>query len=149
MPISSAYATAVSQFRALRSEQHLAKRFALLEAKHYGVEFGPSQVEITFEKEEKALNTFAQHQQQRLEDSLANKRWKAIVERQGPPPTWTKGQEYTRLWQEGVRPTYGPIQTAPQLTAPKVVLTSDQRMQLAKEKQIKNVDAFRLLSKRA
>ncbi|KZT75083.1 hypothetical protein DAEQUDRAFT_761045 [Daedalea quercina L-15889] len=147
MPISPAYATAVAQFRALRSEQHFTKRFALLEAKHYGVEFGPSQVEITFAKEEKALNTFAQNQQQRLEDSLSRKRWRAIVERRGPPPAWTKGQEYTRLWQEGVRPTYGPIQT--RITAPKVVLTQEQRLRLAQEKHVKNVDAFELLPKRA
>ena len=43
----------------------------------------------------------------------ARKRWKAIVERQDGTKEWTKGEEYVRLWKEGVRPTYAPVLTEP------------------------------------
>ena len=121
------------------------KRFALMEARHYGVEFGPSQVEINFQKEEKALDTFAQHHEQRLEESMARKRWRAIVRRASPPPSWTKGQEYTRLWQEGVRPNYSPLQRLPVVTAPQPVRTPEERTQLAKERRVKRSDIFNVL----
>lgn len=123
-----------------------AKRFALMEARHYGVEFGPSQVDINFQKEEKALNTFAQHHEQRLEESMARKRWRAIVQRASPPPSWTKGQDYTRLWQEGVRPNYSPLQPPPLVASPQLDLTPEQRTHLAKEQQLRRVDTFNVLS---
>lgn len=116
-----------------------------MEAKHYGVEFGPSQVDINFQKEEKALDTFAQHHEQRLGESMARKRWRAIVQRASPPPSWTKGQEYTRLWQEGVRPNYSPLQPLTLVASPRPVLTPEQRTQRAKERRIQNVDTFNVL----
>ncbi|KAH9937229.1 mitochondrial ribosomal protein S25-domain-containing protein [Fomitopsis serialis] len=147
VPFSLAYATAVAQFRSLRSEQQFAKRFALWEARHYGMKFGPSQVEITFEKEEKALNTWAKNHDQRLEESLARKRWKAIVERESPPTSWTKGQEYTRLWQEGVRPTYGPLQITSQVAPSLPTLTPEQLQQKAMERRVRKTDVFKTLQR--
>ena len=58
VPLTHAYASAVAQFRALRSEHQVASKVALLEAEHYGIEFGPSLTERMFEEEEKALNSW-------------------------------------------------------------------------------------------
>lgn len=121
------------------------KRFALMEAHHYGIEFGPSQVDINFQKEEKALDTFAQHHERRMGESMARKRWRAIVERASPPASWTKGQEYTRLWQQGVRPNYAPLQSLPQVAPSRPMLTLEERTQQAKERKVKNIDNFNML----
>ncbi|KAH9836991.1 mitochondrial ribosomal protein S25-domain-containing protein [Rhodofomes roseus] len=146
VPISPAYAMAVAQFRSLRSEQQFARRFALLEAKHHGVEFGPSQTEITFQKEDKALNTWENTEKQHLEEAIARKKWRAIVERDSPPTPWTKGQEYTRLWQEGVRPSYAPLQIAPSVATPAgAALTPDEQVQIAMQNRLRKRDSFRVL----
>ncbi|OSX67318.1 hypothetical protein POSPLADRAFT_1128684 [Postia placenta MAD-698-R-SB12] len=117
VPLTRAYASAVAQFRALRTEQHLARKFALMEANFYGIKFGPSQVEITFNKEQKALDSWAKSIELHSGENAAKKRWKAIVEKEGPPGTWTRGQEYIRLWQEDVRPTYAPFLAEPTITS--------------------------------
>lgn len=109
IPLTRAYSSAVAQFRSLRSEQQLARQFARLEAEWYGVEFGPSQVEKTFQKEEKVMDSWANAHEITAGENAARKRWKAVVERDGLPGSWTKGQEYVRLWQEGIRPTYAPL----------------------------------------
>ncbi|KAI0756764.1 mitochondrial ribosomal protein S25-domain-containing protein [Daedaleopsis nitida] len=116
MDLSSAYASAVAQFRSLRSEIQIARTIALTEAEHNGMEFGPSQAEITFTKEEKAYDTFRRADAQSLSEETERKRWKAVVEREGPPEKWTRGQEYTRLWKEGVRPVYAPVFVQPEIT---------------------------------
>lgn len=107
LPLTNAYTAAIAQFRSLRSEHHIARTIALREAEAYGIEFGPSQVEISVAKEEKALDTW--HRKAELDAGAlaARKRWKTIVERN--PGPWSRGQEYVRLWQEGVRPTYSPV----------------------------------------
>ncbi|TFK79848.1 hypothetical protein K466DRAFT_559599 [Polyporus arcularius HHB13444] len=115
MDLSSAYASAVAQFRSLRSELQTARAVALTEAEHLGMEFGPSQVEITFAKEEKAFNTFRESAAESQAAETERKRWKAVVEREGPPEQWTRGQEYTRLWKEGVRPVYAPVFVEPEI----------------------------------
>ncbi|CCM04204.1 uncharacterized protein FIBRA_06370 [Fibroporia radiculosa] len=115
-PLTKAYLSAVSQFRSLRSEQQFASKFALLEAQHYGIEFGPSQVEIAFRKEEEALDSWAKSDEINAGENAARKRWKAIVEREGPPAPWTRGQDYVRLWQKGIRPTYAPLLTERKIT---------------------------------
>ena len=115
MDLSSAYSTAVAQFRSLRSELQVARAVALTEAEQLGMEFGPSQVEITFAKEEKAFETFRQGDAQDQAAETERKRWKAVVEREGPPELWTRGQEYTRLWKEGVRPVYAPVFVEPEI----------------------------------
>lgn len=113
MPLSRAYATSVAQFRSLRSEQEVANTIATLEAEYYGAEFGPTETEQGFNKELEALKTW--HVDERYDQNAiaARKRWKAVVEREQPPVPWTAGQEYVRLWREGVRPSYSPALTEP------------------------------------
>lgn len=43
----------------------------------------------------------------------AIKRWKVLVEKNHGVSQWTRGEEYVRLWQEGIRPNYGPALTEP------------------------------------
>ncbi|KAL1951451.1 hypothetical protein VTO73DRAFT_600 [Trametes versicolor] len=123
--LSDAYASAVAQFRSLRSEVSIARQVALAEAEALGVEFGPSQTEITFRKESKAFETFQDTTEQTRTAETERKRWKAVVEREGRPDHWTKGQEYTRLWKEGVRPVYAPVFSEAE-AAPKPELTPEQ-----------------------
>ena len=115
-PLSEAYASAVAQFHSLRSEITIARQIALNEAEHLGMEFGPSQIEITFKKENKAFDTLRDAAAHNRAAETERKRWKAVVEREGRPDQWTKGQEYTRLWKQGVRPVYAPVLTQPQIS---------------------------------
>ncbi|KAJ3015292.1 hypothetical protein NUW54_g1081 [Trametes sanguinea] len=80
------------------------------------MEFGPSQIDITFQKENKAFETFQESATHDHTAETERKRWKAVVEREGRSEQWTKGQEYTRLWKEGVRPVYAPIFSEPEIT---------------------------------
>ncbi|KAF8973598.1 mitochondrial ribosomal protein S25-domain-containing protein [Flammula alnicola] len=80
--LSEAYSRAVAQFRALRSEHHIATTFAAMEAEALGSTFGPSEIERTMKC---AL--------------AARKRWKAIIEK-------IMGETYVRLWQNGTKPNY-------------------------------------------
>lgn len=134
--LSSAYASAVAQFRALRSELQVARTIALSEAEHNGVEFGPSQVDIQFEKEEKAYDTFRTYKGDSAGAVSEQKRWKAVIESPGPTPRWTKGQEYTRLWKKGVRPVYAPVLEEPEIKPegldPEAVAKRDARLTSAK-----------------
>lgn len=125
MDLSSAYASAVAQFRSLRSELQVARSIALAEAEHLGMEFGPSQVDITFAKEQKALRTFQDTAVRDRTVETERKRWKAVVEREGRPDQWTKGQQYTRLWKEGVRPVYAPVFGEPEIR-PEGLLTPER-----------------------
>ena len=45
MDLSSAYASAIAEFRSLGAELQVARSVALAEAEHLGMEFGPSQVD--------------------------------------------------------------------------------------------------------
>lgn len=73
----------------------------------------PDMNEQAFNKEKQALETW-QMKAQRDEGALAaRKRWKAIVEKKNGVDQWTKGEEYVRLWKEGVRPDYSPILAQP------------------------------------
>ena len=105
-PLTEAYASAVAQFRALRAEHRVATSVALMEAQATGIEFGISTVEKNFLAEERALQSWTKKDAEDAAAQAARKRWRAVVEREG---AWTRGQEYTRLWQEGVRPTYSPV----------------------------------------
>ena len=125
VPLTKAYSAAVAQFRSLRSEHDVAKKFALLEVEHYGIAFGPSQVEITFAKEERAFESWRKNEELDAGENAAKKRWRAIVEREGPPGSWTKGQEYVRLWQEGIRPTYSPALATTVITPEGLVTKSE------------------------
>ncbi|KAJ2919265.1 hypothetical protein MD484_g1182, partial [Candolleomyces efflorescens] len=113
VPLSEAYARAVAQFRALRSEHHVATTFAVMEAEALGAAFQPGELEQSFEKEKKALESWQKKEEQDEGALAARKRWKAIVEKREGQDRWTKGEEYVRLWKEGVRPDYSPILTQP------------------------------------
>ncbi|KAJ7193363.1 mitochondrial ribosomal protein S25-domain-containing protein [Mycena pura] len=107
-PLSEAYAMAVAQFRALRSEHHIATTFAVMEAEELGGMFVRGEIEHAFEKEKRALATW-----ETLEDidegSLtARKRWKMIAERHVGETDWSRGVQYVRMWQAGNRVDYSP-----------------------------------------
>jgi small subunit ribosomal protein S23 len=105
----------VAQFRALRAEEEVGNTVAALEAEAYGGTFGPTEVEANFEREGKALQSWTRPPGHLDEGEIAaRKRWKAIVER-APNTTgpWTRGESYTRLWRDGVRPDYVAALTQP------------------------------------
>ena len=133
VPLTHAYAAAVAQFRALRSEHQIMTQIALLEAEHYGIQFGPSLSEKTFEEEEKALTSWQKGVQADAMENAARKRWRMIPEKVGTPGAWTKGEEYVRQWQEGIRPSYAPslastviTEAGLEITEPKPALSAPQ-----------------------
>lgn len=128
--LSDAYATSISQFRSLRAVQHVATRFAAQAAKAYGASFGPSDTERGFEAENRVLDA-NELKTERLDDSarLARSRWRMValqshgreeeassigvgnVDSPADRKAWSRGEEYVRLWKEGVRPNYSPALT--------------------------------------
>jgi len=131
VPLSLAYARSIAQFRSLRSEHHIATTFAALEAEAYGSVFGPTEIEQGFEKERRGIETWERKEELDEGAIAARKRWRAIVDRQSGGD-WTKGQEYVRLWKEGVRPTYAPALTEPITTVEPAGITSDISIVLGK-----------------
>ncbi|KAF9015570.1 mitochondrial ribosomal protein S25-domain-containing protein [Cyathus striatus] len=109
--LTEAYAKAVSQFRALRSEHHIATNFAVMEAEHFGGTFGYSEIIRGYVKEKRALNTWKKEEYFDDGAIVSKKRWRAIVDKKDKQ--WTKGEEYVRLWKEEVRPEYYPALTQP------------------------------------
>lgn len=112
-PLSEAYATAVAQFRALRAEHSIMTKFAVMEAEHLGAIFSKGEIEHSFEKEKRNLATFERREELDEGAIAARKRWKAIVEKTEGVKDWSKGQEYVKLWKEGIRPSYAPLLTQP------------------------------------
>ena len=108
VPVTQAYAMAIAQFRALRAEHEVATRVALMEADYYGLQFGPSLTQRTFNEEQKVLQSWSKNKQADVMANTARKRWRMVPEQVGEPGSWSRGEEYTRLWQEGVRPSYAP-----------------------------------------
>ncbi|KAF8913048.1 mitochondrial ribosomal protein S25-domain-containing protein [Gymnopilus junonius] len=108
LTLSQAYAKAIAQFRALRSEHHIATTFAVMEAEQLGSTFGNSEIENAFQREKRSLATWDRKEELDEGALAARKRWKAIVERQHGKGEWSKGVEYVKLWQEGSRPNYIP-----------------------------------------
>ncbi|TDL28217.1 hypothetical protein BD410DRAFT_684934, partial [Rickenella mellea] len=104
--LARAYATAVMQFRSLRSEHHIATKVAAAEAEAYGAEFGKTETEKSFDREGEFLKTWDNVGDARRSSDAARKRWKAIIDTTGWEGSWTKGEEYVRLWKEGIRPNY-------------------------------------------
>ena len=78
-----------------------------------GAVFGKGEIAQSFEKERKNLATFERREELDEGAMAARKRWKAIVENHHGSKEWTGGQEYVRLWKEGVRPNYAPMLTQP------------------------------------
>ena len=110
---------AVGQFRSLRSEQHIATVTAVAEAEQYGATFGITETERAFRREEEHLKTFEAQPVTAQESSEARKRWKMIVNKKSSlAGGWSRGEEYVRLWKEGVRPDYTPSLTSPVDTVP-------------------------------
>ena len=128
LTLSDAYATSIAQFRTLRAVQHVATRFAAQAASVYGARFGPSATARGFEVENKVLDA-NELRTERLDDSarLARNRWRMVAGTLGSRgeevpsgvgdtgsadrKAWSRGEEYVRLWKEGVRPDYSPALT--------------------------------------
>jgi small subunit ribosomal protein S23 len=114
--------------------QHVATRFAALEATAYGARFGPSATARGYEAESRVLEA-NELRSERLDDSarLARRRWRMVplgsrvggdaavssIGEEGAAAAaanrnvWSRGEEYVRLWREGVRPDYSPALTEP------------------------------------
>lgn len=133
LTLSDAYATSIAQFRTLRAVQHVAARFAAQAASAYGASFGPSATARGFEVENRVLDA-NELRTERLDDSarLARNRWRMVtLGNRGDEGSsgvgvgvgdvgnvdsadrkaWSRGEEYVRLWKEGVRPDYSPALT--------------------------------------
>lgn len=139
LTLSDAYATTIDQFRTLRAVQHVAARFAAQAASAYGARFGASATARGVEVENKVLDA-NELRTERLDDSarLARNRWRMVtVGSRGEQEessgvgfgfgvgvgvgvgnvdsanrkAWSRGEEYVRLWKEGVRPDYSPALT--------------------------------------
>ncbi|KAJ6504372.1 mitochondrial ribosomal protein S25-domain-containing protein [Mycena vulgaris] len=113
VPLSQAYARAVAQFRALRSEHHIATSFAVMEAEELGGTFVRGEIEHAFEKEKRAVATWEQLEELDEGQLIARKRWKMIAERHEGETHWSKGVEYVRMWRAGIRVNYSPAMTDP------------------------------------
>ena len=110
--------------------QHVATRFAVQAAIAYGAHFGPSATAQGFEVENKVLEA-NELRAERLDDSarLARSRWRMVTlgnraeqedssgggvgnaDSAADRKAWSRGEEYVRLWKEGVRPDYSPALT--------------------------------------
>lgn len=136
LALSDAYATSVAQFRTLRAVQHVATRFAAQAAVAHGARFGPSETTRGFEAESRVLEA-SELRRERLDDGarLARRRWRmialgggggsgsgggdsgsgvgAVAGEDADRKAWSRGEEYVRLWKEGVRPDYSPALTEP------------------------------------
>jgi len=70
-------------------------------------------------KEQKQIEAWKSKDELDAGAIVARKRWRAIIERQGRVGSeWSKGQDYVRLWKDGVRPTYAPSLTEPTVEEP-------------------------------
>ncbi|KAJ3574028.1 hypothetical protein NP233_g2050 [Leucocoprinus birnbaumii] len=118
LSLSEAYLRAVAQFRALRSEHHIATTYAALEAETFGSVFGGTEIQKMHEKELKVLDSWKQEEQLDESALVAKKRWKAIVEQNAGENEWTKGEEYVRLWKANIEPEFAPHLTDPIAEAP-------------------------------
>lgn len=153
LPLTQAYASAVNQFRALRSERQVASNIALLEAESIGIQFGPSMLERTFMLEEKSFETWKRTHETDMAASTARKRWRMIMESVNTKETWSRGQDYVRLWQQGVRPTYSPAlatSAVTQANAPKRQLTEQELLAEAEKdakRRTKRADFMALRSR--
>ncbi|KAJ7246273.1 mitochondrial ribosomal protein S25-domain-containing protein [Mycena haematopus] len=113
VPLSQAYARAIAQFRALRSEHHIATTFAVLEAEALGAVFVRGEIEHAFEKEKRAIASWEQLDDIDEGSLAARKRWKMISERHVGQSQWSKGVQYVKMWQAGYRVNYSPVMTSP------------------------------------
>ncbi|KAI0308290.1 mitochondrial ribosomal protein S25-domain-containing protein [Multifurca ochricompacta] len=98
------------------STSHVATRFAAQEAAAYGANFGPSATAQGYEAESRVLEA-NELKSERMDDSarLARRRWRmtALGTADANRNEWSRGENYVRLWKEGVRPDYAPALTEP------------------------------------
>lgn len=80
-----------------------------MEAQALGATHLSSEIDRSFEKEKAALESWMKKEERDEGALAARKRWKAIVEKRQGVDQWTKGEQYVRLWKEGIRPDYSPI----------------------------------------
>ncbi|KAJ7926029.1 mitochondrial ribosomal protein S25-domain-containing protein [Mycena leptocephala] len=113
VPLSQAYAQAIAQFRSLRSEHHIATTFAVLEAEALGAEFVHGPIEHAFEKEKRALASWEKLDDLDEGSLAARKRWKMIADRHSGETDWSRGAQYVKMWQAGIRVDYSPPMTLP------------------------------------
>ncbi|EST06260.1 Mitochondrial ribosomal protein S25 [Kalmanozyma brasiliensis GHG001] len=59
LSLSQAYHNTLSSYHGLKAEREHATRYAILEAKYYGADLGKTETQRGFEKEEKALESWA------------------------------------------------------------------------------------------
>ncbi|KAJ7070761.1 mitochondrial ribosomal protein S25-domain-containing protein [Mycena amicta] len=111
--LSNAYAHAVAQFRALRSEHHISTTIAAMEAEELGGTFVGGEIEHAFEKEKRAVATWEKLEDMDESALTSRKRWKMIAERHAGESQWSRGAAYVRLWQSGNRVDYSPVMTGP------------------------------------
>lgn len=134
LSLSYAYARAVAQFRALRSERHIAMTMAIYEAEHLGAVWQNSEIAHGFQKEIKSLATWERQSELDEGAMAARKRWRSIAMEHTEDREWSKGQEYVRLWKEGFTPKYAPALTEPAKQSPSTEAAQAE----------KNPDIFRL-----
>lgn len=108
MALSIAYTHAVAEYRSLRAGHDFANTFARMEAEAYGTVFA-SEIDRTFEKEDAVYQAADRKVELDRGALLARKRWKAILDVDNGMGEFDGGQQYTRLWKQGVRPTYVPV----------------------------------------
>ncbi|KAJ7675366.1 mitochondrial ribosomal protein S25-domain-containing protein [Mycena rosella] len=113
IPLSQAYARSIAQFRALRSEHHIATTFAVMEAEALGGTFVRGEIEHAFEKEKRAVATWEKLEELDEGQLIARKRWKMIAERHVGETDWSQGGQYVKMWREGIRVNYSPALTNP------------------------------------
>lgn len=107
MALSIAYTRAVAEYRSLRAGHDFANTFARMEAEAYGTVLS-SEIDRTFEKEDAVYQSADRKVELDRGALLARKRWKAILDVDSGMGEFDRGQQYTRLWKQGVRPTYVP-----------------------------------------
>jgi small subunit ribosomal protein S23 len=139
VPVSRAYTMAVEQFRSLRSEHHIATTMAVVEAEEFGAEFGPTMNERMFVEEMKAVDSWQSAKESNEAAMASSKKWKAIIDKTADhEPQWTKGQEYVRLWKDGVRPSYAPALTEPIMSIASGLTPESTQEQMAADPALKD-----------
>ncbi|KAI0040812.1 hypothetical protein FA95DRAFT_1502287 [Auriscalpium vulgare] len=144
LPLTEAYETAIAQFRSLRSEHHVATRFAAQEAAAYGATFAPGAVQAGYAAEEAVIAARAAKEDSISEGELvARKRWRAVVGRGQASDEWTRGEAYVRMWRDGARPDYSA------LTEPVLEVKQNNRHEVASSKDYMDVRQGQARGRRA
>ncbi|KAF8330429.1 uncharacterized protein EI90DRAFT_3280971 [Cantharellus anzutake] len=138
--ITEAYQTAVSQFRALRAEHHMATLFARNEAVFYGARFRPDQSTRAYILENKALGTWtrtsdASANAGRQRRTLKGKYFPVWMGRMGVTDYWSRGVGYTRRWMKGMPPPYWPTKGERRVKAQQKAADAAQTLLHEKEEE--------------